>query len=79
MDFDLNDDQRLLKDSVDRLIADRYGFEQRRGYMAEDGGWSRAVWAQFAELGTLGEQHGYVPTHSEQRHRRPCAQHCRGS
>ncbi len=54
MDFDLNDDQRLLKDSVDRLIADKYGFDQRRGFMAEPGGWSRAMWAQFAELGLLG-------------------------
>ena len=54
MDFDLNDDQRLLKDSVDRLIADKYGFEQRRGYMAEPDGWSRAMWAQYAELGLLG-------------------------
>jgi len=54
LDFDLNDDQRMLKDSVDRLIADRYGFEQRRGFMAEPGGWSRAMWAQFAELGLLG-------------------------
>ena len=54
MDFDLNDDQRLLKDSVDRLIADKYGFEQRRAMMKEPDGWSRANWAQFAELGLLG-------------------------
>ena len=54
MDFDLNDDQRLLKDSVDRLIADKYGFDQRRGFRTEPGGWSRAMWAQFAELGLLG-------------------------
>ncbi len=54
MDFDLNDDQRLLKESVDRLIADKYGFDQRRGFMTEEGGWSRAMWAQFAELGLLG-------------------------
>jgi pimeloyl-CoA dehydrogenase small subunit len=54
LDFDLDDDQRMLKDSVDRLIADRYGFEQRRGFMAEPGGWSRAMWVQFAELGLLG-------------------------
>ena len=62
MDFDLNDDQRLLKDSIDRLIADKYGFEQRRGFMKEEGGWSRAMWAQYAELGLLGlpfgEEHG---------------------
>ncbi len=64
MDFDLNDDQRLVKDSVDRLIADKYGFEQRRGFMQEPGGWSRAMWAQYAELGLLGlpfseEQSGF--------------------
>jgi pimeloyl-CoA dehydrogenase small subunit len=62
MDFDLNDDQRMLKDSVDRLIGDRYGFEQRRGFMAAPEGWSRAMWGQFAELGLLGlpfeEQYG---------------------
>jgi pimeloyl-CoA dehydrogenase small subunit len=54
MDFDLSDEQRLLKDSVDRLIADRYGFEQRKKYIAEEPGFSRALWAQFAELGLLG-------------------------
>ncbi len=54
MDFDLSDDQRLLKDSVDRLIADKYGFEQRRQAMAEPDGWSRRMWTQFAELGLLG-------------------------
>lgn len=54
MDFDLNDDQRLLKDSVERLITDRYGFEQRKAYMKQQGGWSRDMWAQYAELGLLG-------------------------
>lgn len=54
MDFDLGDDQKLLKESVDRLIADRYGFEARRGFMAEADGWSRANWKRFAEQGLLG-------------------------
>lgn len=54
MDFDLSDDQRLLKDSVDRLVADKYGFETRKTYMAAPDGWSRAIWAQLAELGLLG-------------------------
>ena len=54
MDFDLSDDQRLLRDSVGRLIADRYGFEARRKHLAEPDGWSRTVWAQYAELGLLG-------------------------
>ncbi|HET7881174.1 MAG TPA: acyl-CoA dehydrogenase [Acetobacteraceae bacterium] len=62
MDFDLTDEQRLLKDSVDRLIADQYQFEQRRKYQAEADGWSQALWQQYAELGLLGlpfaEAHG---------------------
>jgi pimeloyl-CoA dehydrogenase small subunit len=62
MDFDLSDDQRLLKDSVERLIADKYGFENRKKYMQQPDGWSREIWAQLAELGLLGlpfaEQYG---------------------
>jgi pimeloyl-CoA dehydrogenase small subunit len=54
MDFDLTDEQRLLKDSVDRLIADRYDFETRKRYAQEPEGFSRALWAQYAELGLLG-------------------------
>ena len=30
MDFDLSDDQRLLTDSVTRLMADRYSFDSAR-------------------------------------------------
>jgi pimeloyl-CoA dehydrogenase small subunit len=62
MDFDLTDDQRLLKDSVDRMIADRYQFEHRKRYAREPDGWSRELWGQYAELGLLGlpfaEEHG---------------------
>ena len=54
MDFDLSDDQRLLKDSVDRLILDKYGFEARRGYRGQPEGWSREIWGALAELGLLG-------------------------
>ena len=54
MDFDLSNEQRLLKDSVDRLIQDRYGFEARRGYRSQPKGWSDELWAAFAELGLLG-------------------------
>jgi pimeloyl-CoA dehydrogenase small subunit len=54
MDFDLTDEQRLLKDSVDRLIADRYDFEARKKYLREPEGWSAEIWAQYAELGLLG-------------------------
>ena len=54
MDFDLNDDQRLLQDSVTRLLADRYNFEARKRYLKEPEGWSTELWSQYAELGLLG-------------------------
>ena len=54
MDFDLSDEQRLLKDSVDRLMADRYSFAQRKTYLQQPGGWDPALWSQYAELGLLG-------------------------
>jgi pimeloyl-CoA dehydrogenase small subunit len=54
MDFELSEEQRLLKESLDRLIGDRYAFEQRRVYSQATEGWSRELWAQYAELGLLG-------------------------
>ena len=54
MDFDLTDEQRLIADSVNGLIGDRYGFEARKGFRKQPEGWSRPMWAQFAELGLLG-------------------------
>jgi alkylation response protein AidB-like acyl-CoA dehydrogenase len=53
MDFDLTEEQRLLRDSVERLLADHYGFDKRRAYLAEPDGWSRMLWSQYAELGLL--------------------------
>ena len=47
MDFDLSEEQRLLKDSVERLLADRYDFERRKRYRAASDGFSRAMWAQL--------------------------------
>jgi pimeloyl-CoA dehydrogenase small subunit len=54
MDFDLSEEQRLLKESLDRVLGDRYAFEQRKSYGQTPEGWSRELWAQFAELGLLG-------------------------
>lgn len=54
MDFDLTEEQRLLQDSITRLLSDRYSFDQRKGYLKEQEGWSSALWSQYAELGLLG-------------------------
>jgi pimeloyl-CoA dehydrogenase small subunit len=54
MDFDLSEEQRLLKDSVDGLLNDSYDFESRKKYGAEKRGWSKSVWNKLAEQGLLG-------------------------
>jgi pimeloyl-CoA dehydrogenase small subunit len=54
MDFDLSEEQRLLKESIDGLLGDAYDFEQRKTYRAEKDGFSRAIWGKFAEQGLLG-------------------------
>ncbi len=52
MDFDLSDEQRQLKDSVERLLKDTYDdLNLRRGYMKEPKGYSDALYKQYAELG----------------------------
>src|SRR2546421_6892771 len=62
MDFELSEEQRLLKESVERLLADRYDFEARKAYLKEPEGFDRAMWQQYAELGIVGlpfaEEHG---------------------
>src|SRR6201986_766419 len=54
MDFDLSDEQRLLKESVDGLLTDAYDFDARKKYMKEQGGWSKTLWGKLAEQGLLG-------------------------
>jgi pimeloyl-CoA dehydrogenase small subunit len=63
MDFDLNDEQRQLRDSVERLLADVHGdLAVRMQYTQEPKGYSTGVWKKYADLGLLAvpfaEEHG---------------------
>ena len=53
MNFDYNEEQQLLADSVRRYLAKAYDFESRKKILAGEG-WSREAWAQFAEMGLTG-------------------------
>jgi alkylation response protein AidB-like acyl-CoA dehydrogenase len=53
MNFDYNEEQQLLADSVRRYLADKYGFEQRQKIVRGEG-WSAQAWAQFAQMGLTG-------------------------
>ncbi|UUX48538.1 acyl-CoA dehydrogenase family protein [Nisaea acidiphila] len=54
MDFSLSEEQRMLKDTVERLVRETYDFEKRQKIAASEEGFSRDVWGQLAELGMLG-------------------------
>lgn len=53
MDFHLNEEQQMLKDSVRRYLADHCGFEKRHELVAR-GSFDAERWATMAELGWLG-------------------------
>jgi alkylation response protein AidB-like acyl-CoA dehydrogenase len=53
MDLTLSDEQRLLRESVDRFIAETYHADHRRRSAGDPLGFSPAIWKQFAELGWL--------------------------
>ncbi len=54
MKFDYSEEQRLVADSVQRFVAQDYGFEARKAIVASVEGWSREVWAKLAQIGLLG-------------------------
>jgi alkylation response protein AidB-like acyl-CoA dehydrogenase len=54
MNFDYNEEQQLLADSVRRFLQKDYEFEARRKIVASDAGWSERVWTTFAEMGLTG-------------------------
>jgi len=54
MNFDYNEEQQLLADSVKRYIGKDYDFESRKKIVASANGYSDSVWSTFAEMGLLG-------------------------
>ncbi len=54
MNFEHTEDRRMLADSLDRFITERYGFAERDRIAGSAEGFSRAHWSQFAEIGALG-------------------------
>jgi hypothetical protein len=53
MNFDYNEEQQLLADSVRRYLAKGYDFETRRKIVSGEG-WSADAWKQFVEMGLTG-------------------------
>lgn len=64
MDFQLSDEQSLLRDTTRDLLARTYDPESRNKVIGSDLGWSREVWSQLADTGILGL--GFEPDESGQ-------------
>ncbi len=62
MDFRHSEDRRMLADTLDRFVRDKYNFEARQRIAQSTAGFSRDMWQRFAELGALAalfdEAHG---------------------
>ena len=62
MNFNLSEEQNMLKDSVARFVQDEYDFDSRRANAASELGFNPKNWQTFAELGWLSipfdEDHG---------------------
>ena len=53
MDFELNEEQRLMAESVGRFLGDHYDFESRKRVIHSERGASESVWRQLAEMGVM--------------------------
>jgi alkylation response protein AidB-like acyl-CoA dehydrogenase len=53
MDLTLSDEQRLLRESVERFITESYDADHRRRIAGDPLGFSLETWQQFASLGWL--------------------------
>ena len=54
MDFDLTEEQQMLRDVTRELLTRSYDITALNKIVESDAGWSRDVWGQLAETGLLG-------------------------
>jgi alkylation response protein AidB-like acyl-CoA dehydrogenase len=54
MNFEHTEDRRMLADSLNRFIAEQYGFEKRDQIARSSQGFSPEIWQQLAEIGVIG-------------------------
>ncbi len=53
MNFNISEEQAMIKDSVARFVTDDYSFDKRNKNVAMEAGFNPANWQTFAELGWL--------------------------
>jgi alkylation response protein AidB-like acyl-CoA dehydrogenase len=54
VDLRYDTEHELLRDSAEKLLAERYDYRTFQRISHSDAGWSREIWGEFAALGWLG-------------------------
>ncbi|MEG0922615.1 MAG: acyl-CoA dehydrogenase family protein [Comamonas sp.] len=54
MNFELNEDRRMLADALNRYLSEQYASEYRNKMAYSDAGYSAETYAKLAELGAIG-------------------------
>ena len=53
IEFDLNDDNKMLQSLVERFVQERYGADERRQYQSNPEGFDPQNWSMLGELGLI--------------------------
>jgi alkylation response protein AidB-like acyl-CoA dehydrogenase len=54
MNFDLSDEQKMLAEQVQGLLAERAPFDHLRTLIDGDAEWDKSLWAELGAMGFLG-------------------------
>lgn len=53
MNFEFTEEQSMVRESLGRLLTDKYDFEARSKIIASEEGWSQDIWTSLAEMGIM--------------------------
>lgn len=53
MNFDLSEEQKMLRDAAQKFLRAEYRFDARNKIVASEPGMSRELWQRFGEFGWL--------------------------
>lgn len=54
MEFDHTEDRRMLSETLERFLRDKYPIDVRHAAATSEAGYSAEIWADLAELGVIG-------------------------
>lgn len=54
MDLQLSQEQRILKETVEKFLAANYDYRRFRAISESEPGYAKEIWAEFAHMGWLG-------------------------